>query len=61
MDLKAELKKAKDAARMAREASEATETASYEHGLLETEARLVEEVIGVCKDYYVEIWVEALN
>ena len=40
LDLKAKLQKAKDAARVAREVSEVTETTSYE----ETEARLVEEV-----------------
>ena len=50
LDLKAELQKAKDAARVAREVSEVAETTSYE----ETEARLVEKVVGVCR-------VEALN
>ena len=37
LDLKVELQKAKDAARVAREASKATETASYERGVLDTE------------------------
>ena len=46
---------------MAKEASEAMETASYERGVLETETRLAEEMAGVCRDYCVEIWVEALN
>ena len=46
---------------MAREASEAMETTSYERGVLETETRLAEEVVGVCKDYCTETWVEALN
>ena len=61
LDLKAELEKAKDTAQVAREASEAMETTSYERGVLETETRLAEEVVGVCKDYCVETWVEALN
>ena len=43
------------------EASEAMETASYERGVLETETQLAEEMAGVCRDYYIEIWVEALN
>jgi len=61
LDLKAELQKAKDATRVARKASEATETASYERGVLETKTRLVEEMAGVCRDYCAETWVEALN
>ena len=61
MNLMAELKKAKDAARMVREAFEATETTSYERRVLEMEAQLAEEVAKVCKDYYTKTWVEALN
>ena len=57
LDLKVKLQKAKDAARVLREVSESAETASYE----ETEARLVEEVAKVCRDYYAETWAEALN
>ena len=37
LDLKVELQKAKDAARVAREASKATEIASYECGVLDME------------------------
>ena len=61
MNLMAELKKAKDAAQMAREASGATETTSYERRVLEMEAQLVEEVARVCKDYCTKTWVEALD
>ena len=46
---------------MAREVSEAEETTSNERGVLETETRLAEEVAGVCRDYCVETWAEALN
>ena len=49
-DLKAELKKAKDTARVAREAVEATVKASYEHGVWNTETRLAEEVVETCRD-----------
>ena len=61
MDLKAELQKVKDAAQVAREAIEAVETASYEHGVLDIETRLAEELAGVCRDYCAEVWAEALN
>ena len=54
-DLKAELQKAKDTARMA------SETTSYKRGVLETETRLVEEVAGMCRDYCAETWAKALN
>ena len=46
---------------MTKEASKAVEKASYEHGVLDTETRLAEEVAGVCKDYCTEVWTKALN
>ena len=55
------MEKAKDAAWVARETSKAAKIASYERGVLKTEARLVEEVAGMCRDYCVETWTEALN
>lgn len=61
LDLKAELQKAKDTAQVARKASEAAEKVAYECGVLETENRLAKEVVGVCRDYCIETWVEALN
>ena len=61
LDLKAKPEKAQDAARVARETFEAAEIASYERWVLETEARLAEEVVRVCRDYCVETWAEALN
>ena len=54
LDLKAKLQKAKDIAQVAREAAEAAVRASYERRVHDTEARLVEEVAIVCKDYYTE-------
>ena len=50
-DLKAELSKAKEVARVAREAVEAVVVTSYERGVTNTEARLIEEVATVCRDY----------
>ena len=46
---------------MAREAFEATETASYERGVQDTETRLAKKVAGVCRDYCIETWAKALN
>ena len=51
MDLRAELHKVKEAARVAREAFQAVEKVSYEHEVLETKTRLAEEVAEVCRDY----------
>ena len=39
---------------MAREAVEAVVAASYECGVLDTEARLTEEIATVCRDYCTE-------
>ena len=46
---------------MAREASEAAKMTSYERGVQETESWLAKEVVWVCRDYYTETWVKALN
>ena len=55
-DLKAELSKAKEAARLAREAVEAAVLTSYEREVADTEARLTEEVATVCRDYIAMSW-----
>ena len=60
-DLKAELSKAKEAARVAREAAEATVATSYKRGVTDTEARLTEEVATVCKDYITVTWGVAMH
>lgn len=46
---------------MATKATEVAEKASYERGVLDIETQLVEEVVGVCRDYCTEVWAEALN
>ena len=65
MDLKDELQKVKDAAKkaaqVAKEATKAAKRAFYEHRVEDTENKLAEEVAGVCRDYYTETWIEALN
>ena len=55
-NLKAELSKAKEATRVAREAAETTVTTSYERGVTDTKARLTEEVAKVCRDYITVSW-----
>ena len=56
LDLKAELQKTKDAARVAREVVKAAVNASYKRGVLDTETCLVEEVAILCRDYCTESW-----
>jgi len=46
---------------MAKEVAEASELASYNRGVEETKVRLAEELVEVCRDYYKEVWAEALN
>ena len=61
LDLKAELQKVKDAARVAREAAEAAVKTSYKRGVQDTKTRLLEEVVVVCRDYYTESWGVAMD
>ena len=53
-ELKAQLLQVKEAARLAREAVEVAVAASYERRVVDTEARLTEEVAVVCRDYVTE-------
>ena len=59
--MKVELQKAKEVAKVAREAAKAMEEAAYERGVEEMEKRLAEEVTEVCRDYCTESWIEVLN
>ena len=68
LDLKAALQKAKEEARLAKEeaqlvkeAVEAEKRASYQLGAEETEARLSEELLEVCRDYCSISWAHALD
>ena len=56
LDLKAELQKAQEALKVAKEAAKAVEAAAYERGVLETEARLIAKVTVVCRDYCAETY-----
>ena len=65
LDLRAELQRVKDAAKkaawVAKETTKVAVTASYECGVEETEKRLAKKVAEVCRKYYTESWIEALN
>lgn len=60
-NLKVELKKAQEAARVAKEAAKASVQVSYNLRVGETEIHLAEELAEVFKDYCPEVWAEALN
>ena len=46
---------------MAQEATKVAEAAAYEHGVLETEARLTAEMTMVCRNYCAETYYRALD
>ena len=50
-DLREELRKAKEAAQLLKEAVEAEKQASYALGMQETQSRLTEEFSSVARDY----------
>ena len=51
MELKADLQKAKEAAQLAKKATEAEKQESYLLGVEETQVKLTEELAKVCRDY----------
>ena len=61
LELKAELQRAKEAARTTKEVAKALEQAFYECRVQETEVRLADELAEVCRDSCKEVWAEALN
>ena len=50
-ELREELRKAKEAAQLLKEAAEAEKQAAYTHGVQETQGRLTEEFSVVARDY----------
>ena len=50
-ELREEFQKARDAAQLAKEADEAEKQAAYTLGVEETQARLIEELSAVCREY----------
>ena len=61
LDLKSKLYKAEEALKVSQEAATATETSTYERGVLEIEARLTTKVTAVCREYYAKTYNQALD
>ena len=61
LELSADLEIDKVATRMVEEAVEALKQASYKLGVRETEVRLADELVEVCREYCKEVCLEALN
>ena len=60
-ELREELRKAKEAVQLVKEAVEAKKQAAYTLGVEETQARLIEEVSVVCREYCGISWGKALD
>ena len=60
-DLREELRKAREAVQLVKEAAEAEKQAAYMLGVKETQARLTEELSAVCRDYCNISWGKALD
>ena len=61
MELREELRKAKEAVQLVKEAVEAKKQAAYTLGVEETQARLTEEFSVVCRDYCDISWGKAID
>ena len=60
-ELREELRKAKEAAQLLKEAIEAEKQAAYDLGVQETQSRLIEEFSAVARDYCDITWGKALD
>ena len=60
-DLREELRKAREAAQLLKEAAEAEKQAAYKLGMEKTQARLTEEFSTVARDYCDISWDKALD
>ena len=60
-ELREDLRKAREAAQLVKEAVEAEKQAAYTLGIEETQARLTEEFSIVCRDYCDISWGKALD
>ena len=60
-ELREELRKAREAAQLLKEAIEAEKQVAYDLGVQETQSRLTEEFSAVVRDYYDITWSKALD
>ena len=56
-----EIRRVKEEAQLIREAAKAEKKASHQLGIQETEARLSEKILEVCRDYCSVSWAHALD
>ena len=61
IELREELRKAREAAQLLKEATEAEKQAAYTLGVQETQSRLTEEFSAVARDYYDITWFKAFD
>ena len=61
MELREELRKAREAVQLVKEAVEAEKQAAYTLGVEETQAKLTEELSTVCREYCGISWGKALD
>ena len=60
-ELREELRKAREAVQLVKEAAEAEKQAAYTLGVEETQAKLTEEFSAICRDYCDISWGKALD
>ena len=60
-ELREKLRKAREAAQLLKEATEAEKQAAYALGVQETQSRLTEEFSAVARDYYDITWGKTLD
>ena len=60
-ELRKELRKAREAVQLVKEAAEAEKQVAYTLGVEETQARLTEELSAVCREYCDISWGKALD
>ena len=61
MELREELRKAREAIQLVKKAAEAEKQAAYNLGVEETQAKLMKEFSVVCRDYYDISWGKAID
>ena len=61
MELREELRKAREAVQLVKEAAETEKQTAYMLGVEETQARLTKELFAVCREYCGISWGKALD
>ena len=61
IELREELRKAKEVVQLVKEAAKTEKQVAYMLGVEETQAKLTEELFAVCREYYGISWSKALD